>query len=247
MTAVRTTGRCFGLGVGPGDPELITVKAQRILQACPVVAYFSAVRRSSNARRVVEDLLSTDQEFIHLVYPVTTEALSSGTSYEELMRVFYDESAATVARALESGRDVAVLCEGDPFFHGSFMYLYNRLADRFLTEVVPGVTSMQAGSAALGTPLVCQDETLNVLSGTLSSEELQSRLEASDATVVMKVGRNLDRVRAAVERAGLLERAWYVERATMAEERMMPLKEVDPASAPYFSLVVIPSSAAAAR
>jgi precorrin-2/cobalt-factor-2 C20-methyltransferase len=249
MTSAHEKGRCFGLGVGPGDPELVTVKARRILQSCPVVAYFSATRRASNALRVVEHLLSPAHERIHLVYPVTMEALSDGASYEDLMRVFYDESAETVAGVLESGRDVAVLCEGDPFFHGSFMYLYNRLAGRYPTEVVPGVTSMQAGAAVLGTPLVCQDEILHVLSGTLSSAELQSRLEAADAAVVMKVGRNLERVRNAVERAGLLERAWYVERATMTGERTLPLKEVDPAGAgaPYFSLVVIPSSTAAAR
>jgi precorrin-2/cobalt-factor-2 C20-methyltransferase len=178
---------------------------------------------------------------------VTTEALAPGASYEDLMRDFYDESAEAIADVLQSGRDVAVLCEGDPFFHGSFMYLYNRLGDRYVTEVVPGVTSVQAGSAVLGTPLICQDETLSVLSGTLPTGELQRRLEAADATVVMKLGRNLERVRTAVERAGLLDRAWYVERATMEGERTLPLKEVDPAGAPYFSLVVIPSSTASTR
>ena len=223
------------------------MKAHRILQACPVVAYFSAARRTSNARRVVEALLQPQQELIHLVYPVTTEPLSAGANYEDLMRAFYDDSAESLAAVLESGRDIAVLCEGDPFFHGSFMYLHNRLAGRFPTEVVPGVTSMQAGAAVLGTPLVCQDEILNVLSGTLSSEELERRLEGSDATVVMKVGRNLERVRAAVARAGLLEQAWYVERATMAGERTMPLKELEADSAPYFSLIVIPSRAASER
>jgi precorrin-2/cobalt-factor-2 C20-methyltransferase len=247
LSELPQRGRCFGLGVGPGDPELITVKAQRILRESPVVAYFSAVGRVSNALRVVEGLLQESQEFLHLVYPVTTEALAPGASYEDLMRDFYDESAEAIADVLQSGRDVAVLCEGDPFFHGSFMYLYNRLGDRYVTEVVPGVTSVQAGSAVLGTPLICQDETLSVLSGTLPTGELQRRLEAADATVVMKLGRNLERVRTAVERAGLLDRAWYVERATMEGERTLPLKEVDPAGAPYFSLVVIPSSTASTR
>jgi precorrin-2/cobalt-factor-2 C20-methyltransferase len=247
MTIEWATGRCFGLGVGPGDPELITVKAQRILQACPVVAYFSAPGRSSNALRVVESLLAPEQERIHLVYPMTTESLPAGKGYEDLMRVFYDESASTLAAVLQAGNDVAVLCEGDPFFHGSFMYLHNRLGDRFPTEVVPGVTSMQAGSAVLGTPLVCLDEILNVISGTLPAAELQHQLESAAATVVMKIGRNLEKVRTAVARAGLLDRAWYVERATMAEQRILPLKEVEPDSAPYFSLIVIPSSVAAQR
>jgi precorrin-2/cobalt-factor-2 C20-methyltransferase len=247
MTTVAATGRCYGLGVGPGDPELVTVKAQRILQSCAVVAYFSAAGRASNARRVVEDLLSPAHELVHLVYPMTTERRSSDTDYEETMRAFYDESAERLAAHLAAGRDVAVLCEGDPFFHGSYMYLHNRLEGRFPTEVVPGVTSMQAGAAALGTPLVCLDEILNVVSGTLPPDELQRRLESAGATVVMKIGRNLEKVRLAVEAAGLLERAWYVERATMAEQRILPLKEVAPDSAPYFSLIVIPSRAAAQR
>lgn len=243
----RPAGRCYGLGVGPGDPELITVKAQRILRSSPVVAYFSAAGRSSNALRVVEQMLVPDQEFIHLVYPMTTEPRAAGVSYDVVMRMFYDESAETLAQVLASGRDVAVLCEGDPFFHGSFMYIHNRLGDRFLTEVVPGVTSMQAGAAVLGTPLVCLDEVLNVVSGTLPPAELRTRLEGAAATVVMKLGRNLEKVRTAVELAGLLDRAWYVERATMAEQRILPLREVEPHSAPYFSLIVIPSLAASRR
>ena len=243
----HSAGRCYGLGVGPGDPELITVKAQRILQSCATVAYFSASGRQSNALRVVEQMLVPDQQLIHLVYPMTTERTSPGVSYDVVMRRFYDESAETLAEVLAAGRDVAVLCEGDPFFHGSFMYVHNRLSDRFLTEVVPGVTSMQAGAAVLGTPLVCLDEVLNVVSGTLPAAELRSRLDAAAATVVMKIGRNLEKVRTAVEQAGLLDRAWYVERATMAEQRVLPLKEVEPHSAPYFSLIVIPSFAASQR
>jgi precorrin-2/cobalt-factor-2 C20-methyltransferase len=243
----HAAGRCYGLGVGPGDPELITVKAQRILRSCPAVAYFSAAGRSSNALRVVEQMLIPDQELIHLVYPMTTEPISAGVSYDDVMRTFYDESAETLAEVLSSGRDVAVLCEGDPFFHGSFMYVHNRLGDRFLTEVVPGVTSMQAGAAVLGTPLVCLDEVLNVVSGTLPPAELRRRLEGASATVVMKIGRHLEKVRRAVAEAGLLDRAWYVERATMADQRILPLKEVEPQGAPYFSLIVIPSLAASQR
>jgi precorrin-2/cobalt-factor-2 C20-methyltransferase len=247
MTDVPDVGRCYGVGVGPGDPELITVKGQRILRSCPVVAYFSAAGRSSNALRVVEQMLVPGQELIHLVYPMTTEPVPSGSSYDDVMRVFYDKAAETLAEVLSAGRDVAVLCEGDPFFHGSFMYVHNRLGDRFATEVVPGVTSMQAGAAVLGTPLVCLDEVLNVVSGTLPAAQLRIQLEGAAATVVMKIGRNLEKVRTAVEEAGLLDRAWYVERATMAEQRILPLKEVTPDSAPYFSIIVIPSLAASRR
>lgn len=242
-----TTGSCFGIGVGPGDPELLTIKAMRLLQSCPVVAYFSAVGRSSNARSVVDGLIKPDQAELHLVYPLTTEEPPSGQSYEDLIVRFYDAVADQLADVLGAGQDVAVLCEGDPFFHGSFMYLHNRLAHRFPTEVVPGVPSMLAGSAVLGLPLVCRDEVFTVLSGTLAPDELEARLRAADAAVVMKVGRHLPGVREAVERAGLLARAWYVERATMTDQRVLPLACADRAAAPYFSMVVIPSGAAAAR
>jgi len=178
---------------------------------------------------------------------VTTEALPSGSDYDTVLGAFYDQAADRLRQVLDSGRDVAVLCEGDPFFHGSFMYLYNRLEQDYPTEVVPGVTSMLASSAALGTPLVCRDEVLDVLPGTLSGEDLLARLRGADAAVVMKVGRNLGRIRTAVEDAGLLSRAWYVERATMDRQRVARLADVDPASAPYFSMVVIPSPTASAR
>jgi precorrin-2/cobalt-factor-2 C20-methyltransferase len=241
------SGSCFGVGVGPGDPELLTVKALRLVRASPVVAYFSAAGRASNARRVVSEFLHERQEELHLVYPVTTDTPSAGEDYGALLSAFYDRSAAQVAEILEDGRDVVVLCEGDPLFHGSFMYIHNRLCDRYPTEVVPGVPSILAGSAALGTPLVCLDEVLSVLSGTLPASTLEHRLAESDAAVIMKVGRNFEKVRQAVCGAGLLHRAWYVERATMAGERIMRLEHVDPATSPYFSMVVIPSSLASTR
>jgi precorrin-2/cobalt-factor-2 C20-methyltransferase len=241
------SGHLYGVGVGPGDPELVTLKAARVLDACPVVAYFAAVGRESNARRVVGERLNGHHRELRLEYPVTTETLPPEVSYETLLIDFYDESAKRIAELLDAGTDVAVLCEGDPFFYGSYMYLHTRLAGRFPTEVVPGVPAMAAGAAVLGSPLVCRDEVLSVLSGVLPVDELTDRLRAADAAVVMKVGRNLAKVRAAVEAAGLLEHATYVERATMAAERILPLTEADPASAPYFSMVVIPSRTAGQR
>ena len=241
-------GRCIGVGVGPGDPELITVKALRVIQAAPVVAYFVAVKRTSNSRRVVEGYLDENagRRELCLTYPVTTE-MPAGGAYETLMADFYDASAKQIAEVLDAGDDVAVLCEGDPFFYGSFMYLHNRLHDRYEVEVIPGVPAMLAGSAALGAPLVCLNEVVSVLSGVLPSDELEHRLRAADAAVVMKLGRNLAKVRDAVERAGLLDRAHYVERVTMTSERLLPLADVDPSTAPYFSMVIIPSATAPKR
>ncbi len=242
-----TTGHLFGLGVGPGDPELITVKSLRVLQSCPVVAYFAAAKRESNARRVVSGYLSSDQCELRLTYPITTEAVPHGRTYDGMLAEFYDASAQQVAEVLDRGCDVAVLCEGDPFFYGSYMYLHSRLAHRYPTEVVPGVTSILAGAAVIGEPLVSRDEELTVLSGVLPIDELEARLRRSDAAVVMKLGRNLAKVRTAIERAGLLGRAHYVERATTADQRILPLAEVDAATVPYFSLVVIPSDTARSR
>ena len=239
-------GRCYGVGVGPGDPELMTVKATRVLAACPVVAYFRATTRESNARRVVQQHLGSEHREMELVYPVTTEAVAPEV-YETLLGDFYDQSAKRIAEVLDGGVDVAVLCEGDPFFFGSYMYLHNRLSDDYVTEVVPGVSSVLAGAAVLGAPLTARNEVFTVLSGVLPVDELATRIAEADSVVVMKVGRNLEKVRDAVTRSGKLDRAHYVERATMADERVMPLVEADPATAPYFSMVVIPSAAAPLR
>jgi precorrin-2/cobalt-factor-2 C20-methyltransferase len=235
-----TLGRCFGIGVGPGDPELLTLKAARVLAACPVVASFHARGRLSNARRVVEQHLGPQHEELELIYPVTTERVDADR-YETLLIDFYDESAKRVAEVLDAGTDVAVLCEGDPLFYGSFMYLQNRLAGRYATEIVPGVPSAVAGAAAVGVPLAARDDVLTVLSGTLAADELAHRVADADAVVILKVGRNLDKVRAAVREAGRLDGAFYVARATMAGEIVAPLADADADAAPYFSLVVIPS------
>jgi precorrin-2/cobalt-factor-2 C20-methyltransferase len=240
-------GRLFGVGVGPGDPELLTLKAARLLDEVAVVAYFAAIGRESNARRVVGGRLNGHHRELRLEYPVTTETLPPEVSYETLLIDFYDASAKSIAEVLDDGEDVVVICEGDPFFYGSYMYLHTRLSGQYRTEVVPGVPSAAAGAAAIGSPLACRDEVLSILSGVLPVDELERRLRAADAAVVMKVGRNLGRVREAVERAGLLEHATYVERATMANEQTCPLADADPASAPYFSMVVIPSRTAPTR
>ncbi|SIO29938.1 precorrin-2 C(20)-methyltransferase [Paraburkholderia phenazinium] len=234
------SGRLFGLGVGPGDPELITLKALRLLKAAPVVAYFVAKGKKGNAFGIIEAHLSETQQHLPLVYPVTTEALEPPLCYESIIADFYDTAAEIVAAHLDAGRDVAVICEGDPFFYGSYMYLHDRLAAGFEAEVVPGVCSMLGGAAVLGAPLVYRNQSLSVLSGVLPEEELRRRLADADAAVVMKLGRNFDKVRRVLGELGLAERALYIERATMANQRIVPLAEVDPMASPYFSLLVVP-------
>ena len=238
-----TTGRLYGLGVGPGDPELLTLRALRLLQAVDVVAYPIARGRRGVARRAVEPHLHPGQLELPLVYPTTTEGADDGAAYDRALRAYYDDSAAAVAAHLDAGRDVAVLCEGDPFFYGSYMYLHERLASRYPSEVVPGITAFSAAAASAGTPLCKHDDVLTVLPGTLPPDELRDRLAAADAAVVMKLGRTFGAVAGALRASGTAARGVYVERASHAEERVLPLADVDPAGVPYMSLVLVPTCA----
>ncbi|MFC5138191.1 precorrin-2 C(20)-methyltransferase [Actinomycetospora rhizophila] len=231
------TGTLYGVGVGPGDPSLMTVRAVDLVRAADVVAYHCARHGRSNARAIVAQHLGTQVEE-QLTYPVTTE---STDDYQGALDAFYAEAAARLAAHLDAGRDVVVIAEGDPFFYGSYMHLHKRLADRYPTEVVPGVTSVAAAAAALGRPLVERDEVLTVLPGTLPPDELAARLAATDAAAVMKLGRTFTGVRAALATSGRLDEAHYVERASTEAQRTAPLADVDPASVPYFSVAVVPS------
>jgi precorrin-2/cobalt-factor-2 C20-methyltransferase len=234
-------GKLFGLGVGPGDPELITLKALKRLQAAPVVAYFAARKAKGNAFSTIEAHLAPEQDLLRLDYPVTRATLNETNDYEGLLKGFYDRSAEAVAAHLDAGRDVAVVCEGDPLFYGSYMYLHDRLAGRYETEVVPGISSIFASASVLGLPLVYRDQTLSVISATLSPDALRQRLAAADAAVLMKLGGdNLKKARAALTELGLMERAFYIERATMSAQRIVPLAEVEPEKSPYFSLILVP-------
>ncbi len=236
-------GRLYGVGLGPGDPSLMTVRAVEVIGAADVVAYHSARHGRSIARSIAAGHLRADHIEEPLVYPVTTELTDHPGGYQGAMDEFYEHAAARLAAHLDAGRTVAVLAEGDPLFYGSYMHMHKRLAHRYPTEVVPGVTSMSAASARLGTPLAEGEEVLTILPGTLPEEELTARLAATDAAVVIKLGRTFPVVRRALERSGRLEEAHYVERATMAGERTARLAAVEPESVPYFSVAVLPSRA----
>lgn len=233
-------GRLFGLGVGPGDPELITVKALRLLQAAPVVAWPTARGRKGNAFSIIEGYLREGQIRLPLTYPVTTEKLPPPFDYETVLKEFYDRSAEEVAVHLDAGRDVAAVCEGDPFFYGCFMYLHDRLATRYDTVVVPGVSSVMACASVLGAPLVYRNQSLTVLSGVLPAEELARRLAGTEAAAIMKLGTNFAKVRQVLAETGLLERALYVERATMAAQQIRPVASLDPDTVPYFAMILVP-------
>jgi precorrin-2/cobalt-factor-2 C20-methyltransferase len=240
MTVDPPLGRLYGIGLGPGDPELLTVKAVRLIQAAPVISYFAKAGRRGNARGIADRWLTGDATEIPLYYPMTTEHAFDSPVYVATLAAFYEACAGTLSAHLGAGRDVALLSEGDPLFYGSFMHLFIRLRGHYPVTLVPGVTGMAGCWAAAGEPMTWGDDALAVLPGTLPLGSLIERLGATDAAVIMKLGRNFSKVRAAIDQAGLLARAIYVERGTMADEIVMPLAEKTTGPAPYFSLILIP-------
>jgi precorrin-2/cobalt-factor-2 C20-methyltransferase len=229
----------IGVGVGPGDPELLTLKAVRALEGADVVAYFAKAGNSSNARNIAAKFLRSGTIELPLLYPVTTEVPKAENGYQQMTREFFDAAALSIAAHIEAGRAVAVLSEGDPLFFGSYMHIHVRLSKRFSTEVVPGITAMSGCWSAAGLPITQGDDVLTVLPGTLDFAQLVQRLRQNDPTVVMKLGRNLPKVRQALIETGRLSSAIYVERGTMQNERLMPLAEKQDDSAPYFAIVLV--------
>ncbi|MFD1858912.1 precorrin-2 C(20)-methyltransferase [Aeromicrobium camelliae] len=242
-----SAGRLWGVGLGPGDPELITRKAARLIAAADVIAYHQGTGKRSNARRIAAELIPDGVIEEVLEYPVTTGTTEHPGGYAGAMADFYEECAQRLATHLEAGRDVVVLAEGDPLFYGSYMYVHDRLSDRFETEVVPGVPAFAAATAAAATPLVRQTDVLTVLPGTLPTPELARRLADTDGAIIMKLGRTFGAVVEALRQAGRLDDALYVERASMPEQRWLPVRDVDPTSVPYFSLIVVPGDSVGAR
>lgn len=233
-------GRLFGVGLGPGDPELVTVKAVRVIGECPVVAYFAKTGRRGNARTIADRWISTTCEEIELGYPLTTEIPFDHPEYRSVLSAFYEDATQRLAERLRRGLDVALLAEGDPLFYGSFMHLFERLKSEFETHIVPGVTGMAGCAAAAALPMTWGDDVLTVLPGTLPFESLVARLKTCDLAVVMKLGHNFAKVRMAFAELGLVGRAFYVERGTMKNQKVMPLAEKADDDAPYFSLILLP-------
>ena len=235
-----TIGRLIGVGVGPGDPGLLTLNAIAALNAADVTAHFAKAGNASNARTIASKHFKPGVEELSLLYPVTTEIPKEDASYRETLRAFYDSAAASIAAHLDQAKVVAVIAEGDPLFYGSYMHLHVRLAPRYPTEVVAGVTGMSGCWSAIGKPIAQGDDVFTVLPGTLPEYELERRLADADAAVVMKIGRHLAKVRRALDRAGRLERAIYVERGTMTNAAVMPLIDKLETYAPYFAIVLVP-------
>ncbi|WP_054813124.1 precorrin-2 C(20)-methyltransferase [Nocardia arizonensis] len=243
MTDGVNPGKLWGVGLGPGDPELVTVKAARVIEAADVIAFHSARHGRSISRGIAAPYMRAGQLEEHLIYPVTTESTDHPGGYQGAIEEFYEESAARLAEHLAAGRSVALLAAGDPLFYSSYMHMHRRLADRFEAEIIPGVTSVSAASAALGTPLVEGEQVLTVLPGTMPAEELTRRLRDTEAAAIMKLGRTYPTVRRALADAGRLEDAYYVERASTTRQRVSRAADVDDARVPYFAITLVPGPA----
>ena len=230
------------VGVGPGDPELLTLKAARVIGSSPCVAFFAKRGRPGHARGIAGERIGPDAELLRFEYPFTTELSVVDPRYLADIGRFYERCAARLAERLASGVDAALLCEGDPFFYGSAMYVFDRLRGEFAHQIIPGVTGMSGCWSAADLPFTHGDDVLQVLPGTLDRQRLAARLALGDAAVIMKVGGNFPKIRQALDDAGLLERALYVEYGTMPGERILPLRQIEhPApDAPYFSMILVP-------
>ncbi len=228
------SGTLYGVGLGPGDPELITLKAARLIAAAKVIAYPSLAGADSFARAIAAALIPTDARELRIDIPMTTERAPAQQAY--------DLAARQIGKVLASGDDVICLCEGDPFFYGSFMYLFARLSDTHRVEIIPGVTSVTACAARARMPLAARNERLTILPGPLPASELRARIDGAESVAILKVGRHLAKISAVIGDLGLLDQAIYVERATLPEERILPLSQA-PADAPYFSMILLTKGA----
>ncbi len=227
------SGRLYGLGIGPGDPELLTLKAYRILTSVPVIAYPQTLENGKVlARAIVADFIRPDQ--IEIPMPLPFSVARSSQPY-------YDIAAEKIAQHLKAGQDVAVLCEGEPTLYGTFMYLFNRLSGQFHTEIVPGISSTMASAAIMGVALTYRNDVLSIIPATLEETTLRDRVAVADAIVIIKLGRHFAKVRKILEDLGLLNRALYIERVTQPHQQIIPITEVDPVDVPYWALILIPS------
>jgi precorrin-2/cobalt-factor-2 C20-methyltransferase len=235
----RSNGTIYGVGLGPGDPDLMSVRADRLLRNARHVAFFRKAGRPGRARQTVNGMLPDGVTEFAMEYPVTTEIPLSDPRYNEILAQFYADCTAHLKALSDRGEDVVVLCEGDPFFYGSFMHLYSRLSDITPVQVVPAITGMSGAWTATGMPITWGDDVLSVLCATLPEDELTRRMGDTDALVVMKIGRNIDKVVRALRLAGLYERAWLVQYAAMPNQTVARLAEMDDGVAPYFSIIIV--------
>ena len=229
----------YGIGLGPGDPDLMSVKADRLVRRIKNVAFFRKAGRKGHARTIVEGLLPMGAIELPMEYPVTTEISVTDPQYNALLSQFYEDRTSKIASLSEQGHEVAILCEGDPFFYGSFMHIYSRVKDTLPVEVVPAITGMSAAWTATNIPISWGDDILTILMGTLDAAILENQLRDTNAAVIMKIGRNLPKIKQVLKITGRFDDAFIVEYAAMAEQKVQPLSNYKAENAPYFSIIIL--------
>ncbi len=232
-------GTIWGVGLGPGDPDLLSVRADRLLRGARHVAYFRKAGRQGQARRIIDAMLRPDVTEIAMEYPVTTEIPLTDPRYNQILSDFYQDCTDRLRALSDAGEDVVIVSEGDPFFYGSFMHLHSRLRDICPVQVVPAITGMSAAWTATDAPITWGDDVLSTLMGTLPEDVLVDHMQRADALVIMKIGRNIDKIRRALRRAGRHDAAWLVEYASMPNQTVQPLAEAADRVTPYFSIVIV--------
>ena len=233
------TGTIYGIGLGPGDQDLMSVKTDRLLRNARHVAFFRKAGRKGQARQIVEGMIPEGAVEFPMEYPVTTEIPLSDPRYNQILSAFYKEVTDHLIALAQSGEDVVVLCEGDPFFYGSFMHIYALVKDIVPVEVVPAITGMSGAWTATGAPITWGDDVLTVIMGTHSEEKLVEHIALTDALVIMKIGTNFDKVVRALKAGGKYDDAYLVQFATMPKQTVCKLSEMTEKVTPYFSIIIV--------
>ena len=236
---MKKMGKIYGVGVGPGAVDLLSVRADKLVREATYIAFFRKVGRAGHARQIASTLLSKDVIELAMEYPITTEIPLSDQRYSEVLSEFYKKYSNKIISLSQTGIDLVILCEGDPFFYGSFMHIYSRVKDKCPVEVVPAITGMSAAWTATDTPITWGDDILTVLMGTLDKTTLENQLQDTNAAIIMKIGRNLPKIKKALERTGRFYDAFIVEYAAMEKQTVQRLSDYNKENAPYFSIIIL--------
>lgn len=236
---MKKMGKIYGVGVGPGAVDLLSVRAEKLVREAKYIAFFRKAGRAGHARQIASTLLSKDVIELAMEYPITTEIPLSDKRYSEVLSEFYKKYSNKIISLSQTGIDLVILCEGDPFFYGSFMHIYSRVKDKCPVEVVPAITGMSAAWTATDIPITWGDDILTVLMGTLDKTTLENQLQDTNAAIIMKIGRNLPKIKKALERTGRFYDAFIVEYAAMDKQTVQRLSDYNTENAPYFSIIIL--------
>ena len=236
---MKKMGKIYGVGVGPGAVDLLSVRADKLVREAKYIAFFRKAGRAGHARQIASTLLSKDVIELAMEYPITTEIPLSDQRYSEVLSEFYKKYSNKIISLSQTGIDLVILCEGDPFFYGSFMHIYSRVKDKCPVEVVPAITGMSAAWTATDIPITWGDDILTVLMGTLDKTTLENQLQDTNAAIIMKIGRNLPKIKKALERTGRFYDAFIVEFAAMDKQTVQRLSDYNTENAPYFSIIIL--------